>query len=171
MSKIDFENMLNKHNNERLKQLEETNWETHKNEWLGFIKQFYDSIEPWLKPYSKKGLSYTFEEITLNEEYIGSYEVNIMMINFAGQHVKLMPIGTRLIGTKGRIDMEGTRGRVQFVLADKDNKGVKTTSFIHIEGEPPDWTWKIVLREQRKITFDDFTEENFFNALMEVSNG
>ena len=170
MSKIDFENMLNKHNEKP--QQDEINWEKEKEEWLTFIRQFYDSVEIWLKPYlEREQLSYKYEKITLTEEEIGSYEVNIMKINFAGQHVKLMPIGTRLIGTKGRIDMEGTRGRVQFILADKDNRGVKTTSFIHIEGEPPDWTWKIVLREQRKITFDDFTEENFFNALMEVSNG
>jgi hypothetical protein len=179
MSKIDFENMLNKHN-EKPKQ-EEIDWIKEKEEWLAFIKQFYDSMELWLKPYSEKGqLSYEYEKVKLTEEDIGSYEVNVMKINFAGQQIKLEPIGTMLIGTKGRIDMEGARGKVQFMLADKNNQGIKITSTISVEGEPPknkmpekkpDWTWKIALRERRKIAFDDFNEENFFSALMEVANG
>jgi len=72
--------------------------------------------------------------------------------------------------------MEGARGRVQFILADKDSKGIKIS--ISIGGEPkteevkiPEWTWKIVLREPRKISYEDLNEENFFNALMEVANG
>jgi hypothetical protein len=181
MSKIDFENMLNKHN-EKPKQ-EDINWVKEKEEWLTFIKQFYDSIERWLKPYSEKGqLSYEYEKITLTEEDIGSYEVNVMKIIFAGQHIKLMPIGTLLIGTKGRIDMEGARGRVQFMLAKEDSKGIgldisvtsrprsgKSSEMITYKTN--NWIWKIVLKESRKIAFEDFTEENFFSALMEVSNG
>ncbi len=39
------------------------------------------------------------------------------------------------------------------------------------ERKEPDWTWKIVLKEQRRIAYDDFNEESFFNALMEIING
>jgi hypothetical protein len=185
MSKIDFENMLSKHN-EKTKQQQEI-LEKEKEEWLAFIQQFYDSVELWLKPYLEKGqLSYNYEKITLTEEEIGSYEVNVMKINFAGQQIKLEPTGTMLIATKGRINMEGVRGNVVFMLADKSSQGIdiKITTTTFVEGKPlqnkmpekiqerePDWTWKIVLKERRKIAFDDFNEENFFNALMEVANG
>lgn len=185
MSKIDFENMLNKHNEKP--QQDEINREKEKEEWLTFIRQFYDSVEIWLKPYlEREQLSYKYEKITLTEEEIGSYEVNVMKINFADQQIKLEPTGTMLIGTKGRIDMEGVRGKVVFMLADKSSQGmgIKITTTTFVEGKPlknkmpektqereSDWIWKIVLKERRKIAFDDFNEENFFSALMEVANG
>jgi len=76
--------------------------------------------------------------------------------------------------------MEGTRGRVQFILADKDSKGVKVRVSISRDENPlkekevhkkPEWTWKIVLKEPHKISYAEFNEENFFNALMEIANG
>jgi hypothetical protein len=173
MSKKDFEEILNKH--ETVKS--DIDWDKKKQEWLNFVQQFYHEVGQWLKPYvDQKKLKYDYHEINLTEEYIGTYTVKAMNISFAGQQVKLEPIGTLLIGTKGRIDMEGARGRVQFILAD----GNKVNVSISIKGETkkenqerkePDWTWKIVLKEQRKIAYDDFNEESFFNALMEIING
>ena len=58
-----------------------------------------------------------------------------MTADFAGQKLIFEPIGTLLIGTKGRIDMEGVKGRVQFILADKSSKGMKVNVSISIDGE------------------------------------
>ncbi|CAN2042358.1 hypothetical protein GMMP15_780001 [Candidatus Magnetomoraceae bacterium gMMP-15] len=138
-----------------------------------------DKIEQWLKPYlNQKKLKYSYQNIELTEEYIETYTVKAMNIIFAEQQVKIEPIGTLLIGTKGRIDMEGAKGRVQFILADRYSKGIKAS--MSIERKPnkkenqarkePDWTWKIVLRESRRIAYEDFNEDNFFNALMEIVN-
>lgn len=179
MSKKEFEDMLNKHIEE--KNEKKVDWDAQKEEWLGFIKQFYDSVELWLKPYlDQNKVSYEYRKISLTEDHIGTYEADIMIINFAGQQIKLKPIGTLLIGTKGRIDMEGARGRAQFILADKDSKEMKIGVSISTNGEAssekhqrkiPDWTWKIVLREPRKIAYEDFNEDNFFNSLVEIANG
>lgn len=179
MSKKDFEDLLEKH--EGKLEENEIDWEERKNEWLEHISQFYSSVEKWLNPYKSKGkLSFEYKKTQLAEDYIGSYDVNVMIVDFAGQKLTLEPIGTLLIGTKGRIDMEGARGRVQFVLADKDSKGMRVSVSISIDGEPqkkkeehkePDWTWKIVLRESRKVSYEEFNEENFFDSLMEVVNG
>lgn len=179
MSKKDFEDMLDKH--DVVKKQSEIDWSAQKDEWIDFIREFYSSIEEWVKPYvDQQKLTYNYREITLSEENIGTYNVDIMNINFAGQQVKIEPIGTLLIGTKGRIDMEGARGRVQFILADKDSKGMKVNVSISVNGEPkkepqktksPNWTWKIVLRDSIRISYEDFTEENFFNGLMEIING
>ncbi|NOS75599.1 MAG: hypothetical protein HOP36_13930 [Methyloglobulus sp.] len=184
MSKQDFENLLNKH--ESKSEEKEINWEEQKIEWLDFIKQFYSSVESWLDPYKKDGkLSYEYKITQITEEYIGTYDVNVMVVHFAEQKLTLEPLGTLLIGTKGRIDMEGARGRVQFILADKDSKGMKisvTISTISTDGvypkenkdsesKKPNWTWKIALRESHKISYEEFNEENFFDALMEIVNG
>ncbi len=178
MSKKDFEYMLNKH--DEVKQENEINWNTEKEEWISFINQFYSSIEKWLKPYvAQHKLAFDYKKTSLTEDYIGTYDVDTMNINFAGQKIRIEPIGTILIGTKGRIDMEGSRGRVQFILVDKDSKGMKINVSIYRNGKSetnqpetkiPDWTWKILLKDSRKIYYEDFNEANFFNSLMEIIN-
>lgn len=179
MSKKDFEDMLKKH--QVTSEEKEIDWENQKNEWLDFIDQFYSTIESWFAQYKDDGnLSYSYTKSEITEEHIGTYKIKIMVVDFADQKLTLEPIGTLLIGTKGRIDMEGAKGRVQFILADKGSKGMKVSVTVSIAGETPekkeerkepDWTWKIVLRESRKISYVDFNEENFFDALMEVVNG
>lgn len=179
MSKKDFENLLMKH--ESKSEEKEIDWQSQKEEWLGFINLFYTSLEQWLSPYKEQGkVSYEYKDLQLTEEYIGTYSAKAMTVDFAGQKLTFEPIGTLLIGTKGRIDMEGVKGRVQFILADKNSKGMNISVSITNNGEKPkeqepqktpDWTWKIVLRESRKVSFVDFNEENFFDALMEVVNG
>ncbi|MDA3895310.1 MAG: hypothetical protein PF482_04065 [Desulfobacteraceae bacterium] len=178
MSKKDFEDMLNKH--ESVTKDSEIDWQKQKQEWIEFIKKFYDEVEQWLKPYvDQEKLKYHYNDLEITEEYIGTYSVKSMDIIFANQKVKIEPLGTLLIGTKGRVDMEGARGIVQFILADKDSKGMKVNVSISTDGEPkkepeelkePDWTWKIVLREPRQISYEEFNEDNFFNALMEIIN-
>jgi hypothetical protein len=179
MSKKDFEEMLKKH--EAVKNESQIDWKQQKQEWLDFIQNFYDSVEKWLAPYVYQDkLKFEYKNISLTEDHIGTYTVKTMNISFAGQQIKIEPIGTLLIGTKGRIDMEGARGRVQFILADKNSKGIKINVSISVDGKAqgkqeeqkiPDWTWKIVLRESRRIAYDEFNEDNFFNALMEIVNG
>ena len=178
MSKKDFEDLLIKH--ESKSEEKEIDWQKQKEEWLDYIRSFYSSVESWLNPFKKAGkLTFKYKKSQLTEDYIGTYDVDIMIVDFAGQKLRLEPIGTLLIGTKGRIDMEGTRGRVQFILADKDSKGMKVDVSISVDSEPqkkeerqkvPNWTWKIVLRESRKISYEEFNEENFFDALMEIVN-
>lgn len=179
MSKKDFEELLKKHENKPSEK--DIDWEKEKREWLGFIKNFYERVETWLAPFKEQGkLSYEYKKAQITEDYIGTYNVDVMIVDFAGQKLTLEPLGTLLIGTKGRIDMEGARGRVQFILADKDSKGMKVSVTVSTGGNPvekqkeqkePDWTWKIVLRGSRKISYMEFTEDNFFDALMEVVNG
>jgi hypothetical protein len=176
MGRKEFEALLSKH--ETYKSETQIDWNSQKEEWLKFIQLFYESVEKWLKPYvEQKKLEFQYSDINLTEEYIGTYSVKSMNISFAEQLIKLEPIGTLLIGTKGRIDMEGSRGTVQFILADKNSKGMSVK--VYIGGEPqqkqeqkdPEWTWKIALREPRRIAYEELNEEAFFNALMEVDNG
>lgn len=173
MGKKAFEEMLNKH--ETVKK--EPDWEKRKQAWIDFVDQFYDKVEQWLKPYvEQRKLSYDYYDMSLTEEYIGTYTVKAMNINFAEQQVRIEPVGTLLIGTKGRIDMEGARGKVRFILADKACEGISMSVTVGEKKEnqarkEPDLTWKIVLKEARRIAYDDFNEENFFSALMEIING
>ncbi|MCP4701895.1 MAG: hypothetical protein GY862_34310 [Gammaproteobacteria bacterium] len=179
MSKKDFENFLSKHE----KKDKETgiDWTQRKDEWLVSVKTFYAQAETWLTPYAqKKKLSFEYKKMVLTEDHIGAYSIHSMIIHFAGQMVKLEPIGTSLIGVKGRIDMEGAIGRVQFILVDKDNRGINVNAAVSIDRKMKkhdgkrkkrEWMWKIVLRGQRRISYEELNEENFFSALMEIING
>lgn len=172
MSKKDFDSFLSSH--EKKQQESTIDWDKQKDEWLDYIESFYNQVEAWFAPYVEAGrVSYGYSPKTLVEDHIGSYEVKNMKIDFAGQSVVLEPVGTLLIGTKGRIDMEGARGRVQFILADKSSSGVNVRVSINkpIPEEKPkeiEWVWKLVLRDSRRVKFEDFNESNFFDALMEI---
>ncbi|WIG83823.1 hypothetical protein KFZ68_20565 (plasmid) [Photobacterium damselae] len=172
MSKKDFDSFLSKH--EKQQQESTIDWIKQKDEWLDYIDAFYKQIETWFTPYIKdERVSYSYSPKALVEDHIGSYNVKNMKIDFAGQSVVLEPVGTLLIGTKGRIDMEGARGRVQFILADKNSPGFNVRASINKprpEEKPKDikWVWKLVLRDSRSVKFEDFNESNFFDALMEI---
>lgn len=178
MSKERFENLLSKHGKSAAEPA--IDWNQQKLDWIEFIRQFYESIESWLEPYANRGeLSYRRTSLSLREDYIGAYSVDALSIDLAGQTVVLKPIGTLLIGTKGRIDMEGVRGSRRFILADRHSTGPRMVITSHslggelppkVEPPPPDWTWKIVSKDSARISYEEFSEDNFFNALMSVVN-
>jgi len=65
----------------------------------------------FLREYIKAGtISYGFTEIELNEPDIGIYLAKRMDIKIGRQSVSLVPLGTMLIGCKGRVDAQGPAG-------------------------------------------------------------
>ena len=58
----------------------------------------------------------TYRGKTISEDPIGSYPVEEMHIQIKNKEVVLDPIGTNIIGAKGRVDMKGSAGIVKFVL-------------------------------------------------------
>ena len=159
----------------------EIDWKTKLNEWKQYISNFYNKTEGFLKPYIESGkLRLTKRSIMLDEEYIGSYEVDALDILLGGIKIILTPIGTNLIGAKGRVDMVGPKGTVKFVLVPKDSSSPKITVKIRLQGEkmPPrekkqiitEWAWKISTPPPR-ISYIELEEESFQTALMEVVNG
>ena len=118
-------------------------------------------------------------EKIINEELIGEYKTSSMKIRFKGNEVILDPIGTNLIGAKGRIDMKGSAGIVKFVLVNKQSSAPMIKVTIQITGEPVEeeienqkieWDWKIATPPPR-IKYIELDEESFFDSLMEVING
>ena len=115
---------------------------------------------------------------------MGKYTARRMDIRIGKQHVSLLPVGTQLIGCKGRVDVEGSVGRAQLLLLDKRAK--RAADLINDaasteESQPPiprtphadnpsiSWTWKIVTNSMDK-RFVDLDKESFFSLLMEISN-
>jgi len=159
----------------------EIDWAKKKEEWLSFLSKFYAQVEKFLGKYLSSGqIRLRYRAIKIVEEYIGEYEVKTLMIDIGRNQITLEPIGTNLIGAKGRVDMNGPNGKVKFVLVDRNASSPGISSRVWIHGEEPplklpeaevvEWAWKIGTPPPN-IQYVELNQESFFDALMEVSNG
>lgn len=167
---------------------EAVDWHKERDEWLDYLGQLYMLIAEYLSEYIASGsIKLRETEIELNEENIGVYNARRMAIIIGSQEVRLTPIGTLLIGSKGRVDVEGSAGGSRLVLIDKIISHPRqmfraTVRTILPESSPPpltepppyadmiEWTWKIASRPPA-MQFVELNKESLFEMLMEVSNG
>jgi len=99
----------------------EIDWNVQLSEWKNYLSEFYNRVEGYLSEYIEDGniaLQYTTKR--MHEEYIGNYEVNRLHIKLANKSTTLEPIGTNLIGSKGRVNLEGSKASIRFALIDKN---------------------------------------------------
>ncbi len=160
-------------------------WAEAKDQWLQDMKLLYNSVSDYLQPYVEKGeIKTAYRDATLTEEDIGTYPVKELTITIGRSHVQLQPVGTRIIGAKGRVDMIGPRGRVQFLLVDK--KANSTNDLIRVtvtigdkpsqtppaqrSNEPVEFVWKFLTTPpQRQLL--ELNKDLFLQLLMEIVNG
>jgi hypothetical protein len=163
---------------------EPIDWQREKNEWLEQLDQLFAQITEYLGPYVTDGqIKIAYSPIELNEENIGPYSAKEMIIAIGGKIIKLEPIGTLFIGTKGRVDVVGPFSRARLMLLNSHLKSLSQLFkvSVHVVGKalpPPkprtpsvvEWAWRIVARPPRQ-ELTEFNKENFLNLLLEVSNG
>lgn len=149
--------------------------------WIEKLDQLYLLVKNSLSKYIDVGtIELEFSYIALTEELLGTYTVREARIAVGQQLVKLTPIGTFLIGARGRVDMIGSRGAARFMILPPEARAPQVRVTIVLPGEtsptsepiePPEtWVWKIATPPPR-ITYIDLTEESFREALMGVVNG
>ena len=97
------------------------------------IEDFYAKIDgEWLKPYINNGSIRTeVQEITITEEALGNYTVKMKILFIGDIVLKFVPVGTILIATPGRIDLEYKGRTIMFVLVDE--AATSASDFIHTE--------------------------------------
>lgn len=157
------------------------NWKKRRKEWLNHLSNFYQKVEEFLNDYVVTGqISINYSVKSIIEDGLGEYEVNTATIKIGPSEIKLEPIGTNVIGAKGRVDMNGLNGTVKFVLVDQEASEPRTSVPIWIRGEKPPplpakpkcikWTWKISTPPPY-LRYIELEPESFFDAVMEVANG
>lgn len=161
----------------------EINWEKERDEWLAHLGRLYSKVESFLRKYVSSGqIRYEYRLIDLNEANIGSYAAKQMVLRIGRQEVDLVPIGTLLIGSKGRVNVNGPAGRAQILLV--DSKVSDPRALVHVTvgvggklPPPPskrtqeiEWEWKIVTRPPER-KFIEITQQSLFQLIMEVVNG
>ena len=129
-------------------------WNKERDAWLEHLDALYKKIEELLGDYVKSGqILLRYQEVQLNEEDIGTYSARRLIIKIGGKEIVLEPIGTQLIGTKGRVDVTGPAGSTRIMLVDKEaaRPRVRVTVQINpkrpavpeLPDKPLDWTWKL----------------------------
>ncbi len=157
-------------------------WAKERDEWLSHLNELYGQVESFLAKYIKIGeIKCSYRDIALNEENIGSYRARQMILKIGRQEITMTPIGTLVLGARGRVDVEGPAGRTRFLLVDSRASGPTIKMTINYRGKPeapaPEaapkrikWVWKIATSPP-SVQYIELTPESLFQALMEVANG
>ncbi len=165
---------------------EAIDWNKERDEWLDYLQQLYSCIAEYLDEYIKGGtIKLRDSMIELNEENIGVYKAKRLVVAIGAQEIIFTPVGTLLIGSKGRVDVEGSAGNSRLVLIDKNLTHPRQMFRVTVTTIPPggrpmpqptpspkdtEWAWKIVSRPPA-MQFTELNKETLFELLMEVSNG
>lgn len=176
----DFDDFIKKQREIRVEQ-NVPDWNKERTEWLDYLDKLYVQIEKFLAEYTRtEDIAITYQKVPLEEENIGKYDAPAMTLKLGNQTITLTPIGTLLIGMKGRVEAAGPRGQFVFVLVDQKSSGpqIKVTMSwagqapVNEAPEPPReivWTWKLLAYTPR-LTYIDLTQEVLFKALMAIAN-
>lgn len=162
-------------------EMAQVDWVEERDQWLSYLDLLYRSVERFLKPYiDDHTIDLSYKDVVLNEENIGEYAAKQMTLQIGRQRVAFTPIGTLLIGTKGRVDVEGAAGKARLILADRQSQRPQIKVTIQrgndaslIKAEPRidiDWTWKIATMPPH-VSYVELTQESLFDLVMEVANG
>jgi len=104
-----------------------------------------------------------------------------MIIRIGLEEIKLIPIGTMLISSKGRVDVIGPAGTGRLILVNKKATSARqliSVTIVDPKNPPPpkraireqiEWVWKIAGRPPT-TTFIELNKESFFQLLLEISN-
>ena len=156
-------------------------WAKELEEWRAYLKQFKSSVADFLQEHMQQDrVRLEYKAKRNSEENIGNYDVEVITIMIGNAKVELDPVGTVLIGAKGRVDMKGPKGTVKVVLVPKHSKGTglgmqalghgETRKEQENEKQPIEWVWKLATPPP-SVKYTEFTKESFRTAIMEVVNG
>jgi hypothetical protein len=181
-----FEKFVNQQN-EKKKATEAFDPEVQLSEWREHLATLYREVDNFLSAYTEAGtIEIKKSDVQITEQYIGSYSVQNRIIIIGENKVILKPIGTLLVGSKGRVDVQGSAGSSRLVLINKKVTSPKQMIHVSVQVIPPngvidkpenntskraeiEWAWKIVSRSPN-MHFIELNKESFLQMLMEVNN-
>lgn len=123
--KIRYETLEDKINQMKGKNIEEKiNIDNEVEKWQNSIKNLYSEIEKWIAPL-KHEIKIDKHRTLIQEEYTGTYEVEQSIITlFNGITISFIPIGTFILASKGRIDINVSgrfKDSLMLILQRKEN--------------------------------------------------
>lgn len=138
------------------------------------VEELYALIDDeWLKPYIETDkIQVHTKSISIEEDGLGSYEAASKIFRIGINRVVLLPIGSRILGASGRVDMKCNGSSVMFLFVDKNVTSalqltIPKKKTITLAGK---LVWKYV-DPNSPISYRDLDSNSFQMLLMEVING
>ena len=160
---------------------DEVDWAKRRADWLRELDGLYSSMERHLRPYTEAHeIEIDRTPIQLMEDHLGTYDADKLTFRIGRDRIVAKPIGTLLIGARGRVDLSGPRKTLKIVLLDKGGP-VLTTKVEHgsvteessrsmVRGNVEEAGWYIETTPPNSVVVA-FGEDSFRDAIMEVSGG
>lgn len=96
--------------------------------WLRDLDALYRALEDYLKRYTESGqIKVERRPIQLTEDYLGTYEAETLVLSIGNDEVVATPVGTLIIGCRGRVDLSGPRKTLRIVLLEEDGPAIRVT--------------------------------------------
>lgn len=177
MGKDDLSNYLNE--NKDASEGEPIDWEKEREDFLAQLRSLNNYIRSWLSDFvdSKKAV---IEDITveLSEDYIGSYTAPGLCITIGRKEITAMPMGTLLVGARGRVDMKCEGRLARIVLVPETATGNALRAFSQVDDDSSEskkvvlseWVWKLTTAPP-KIKYIDLNEDVFADVVLGLING
>jgi len=183
MNKSDFDAFVER---QQAKEREEAPFDPKRQlaEWLGYLDALYKQITEFLDAYIKRDSAHIqYSEVHLNEDFSGPYTAPGMLLKIGRSTITFTPIGTMLIGSKGRVDVQGPLGTARLGLVNKKVTSARQLIQVTVTlpGQPRpapsppehasniEWAWKIITPPP-EIKFIDLTQEAFFDMILSVAD-
>lgn len=159
-------------------------WLAEKDDWLRHLNELFTTVSGFLHEYVIAGqVAVAHDQIELNEDNIGPYFAPMLTVKIGRKTIKLEPVGTLLIGSKGRVDVVGPLGRVQLLLLDSEVHSLSDLIHVSIDVDshaplqPPSkhkseikWTWRILTKPPNPAILE-VNRDNLLRLLTELANG
>ncbi|MBF0136041.1 MAG: hypothetical protein H7833_13250 [Magnetococcus sp. DMHC-1] len=111
------------------------NWNARREAWIERVEGLINSIISFVEPFKGSKLDYEKEYEHLDEYLVGPYKAPSLKLFIGASTILIRPRGTLIIGGMGRVDMDGPKGRVMFILS-LNNKFPSISVKISV-GDPP----------------------------------
>lgn len=173
-----FTDFVNSMNEKAKEKSSEFNPEERIKAFIGWVNSLYANIDEWLSEELMSGAITTKTvRITITEERLGAYEVMEKWIQIGRARITLHPVGTIMIGTKARVDMEYGARKMMLVRVGENVNESRNLISLRIAGEPASpkkpadkVVWKVV-KDRKRLSYVTLTKESFENIIMELING
>lgn len=112
--------------------------------------------------------------INITEEQLGTYSVDSLTLTVGPNRLQFAPVGTILIGTRGRIDLQSGQNTAMFILTGQQARSARNHIVSSIDGQSPredkmdKEVWKLVDTEKR-MKFVDITPKVMQNLIMKIA--
>lgn len=118
-------------------------WPRRLSEWLSSLGSLYSKLNLFLESEITQGLiSVQESRVQLREDFLGDYEAPALFIHIGDAVVAVMPRGTLIVGSYGRVDLSGNNDEVM-LIRDKDNQ------------------WKFAYRNNSGLKYEELNADSF----------